>query len=67
KEIFVENFVGVRAQALDQPQIKFLEATGSALVFRVRCRELRDLKYYTLELIYQYDMAKDKWGFQGGE
>jgi tetratricopeptide (TPR) repeat protein len=66
-EIFVENFVGVRAQALDQPQIKFLEATGSALVFRVRCRELRDLKYYTLELIYQYDMAKDKWGFQGGE
>ncbi len=67
KDVFIENFVGVRIQALDQPQIKFLEATGSALVFRLRCRELRDLKYYTLELIYQYDMVKDAWGFQGGE
>ncbi len=67
KDVFIENFVGVRALALDQPQVKFLEATGSALVFRLRCRELRDLKHYTLELIYQYDMAKDKWGFQGGD
>ncbi|MEN8258592.1 MAG: hypothetical protein ABFS09_12090 [Thermodesulfobacteriota bacterium] len=67
KEIFIENFVGVRAKVLDQPQVKFLENTGSALLFRVRCRELRDLKYYTLELIYQYDIAKDKWGFPGGD
>lgn len=67
REIFVENFVGVRATALDQPQIKFLEASGSTLIFRVRCRELRDLKYFTLELIYQYDMATNKWGFQGGD
>lgn len=67
KDVFIDNFVGVRAQALSQPQVKFLEATGSALVFRLRCRELRDLKYYTLELIYQYDMVKDKWGFQGGD
>lgn len=66
KDIFVENFDGVRLQFLDQPQIKFLEAMGSALVFRMRCRELRDLKHFTLELIYQYDMATDKWGFQGG-
>ncbi len=66
KEIFIENFVGVRPQALDQPQIKFLENTGSALLFRIRCRELRDLKYFTLELIYQYDLDKDTWGFPGG-
>ena len=65
KEIFIENFVGVRVQVLDQPQIKFLENTGSALLFRMRCRELRNLKYFTLELIYQYDMDKDKWGFPG--
>lgn len=65
EEIFTENFVGVRAQALDQPRIKFLGANGTALVFSVRCRELRDQKYYTLELIYQYDMASNQWGFQG--
>lgn len=63
--IFIENFVGVRAQALDQPRIKFLEENGTALVFSVRCRELRDQKYYTLELIYQYDMARNQWGFPG--
>ncbi|MDR9501778.1 MAG: hypothetical protein RI601_08300 [Desulfurivibrionaceae bacterium] len=64
-DIFIENFVGVRAQVLDQPRIKFLEAKGTALVFSVRCRELRNQKYYTLELIYQYDMARNQWGFQG--
>jgi ubiquitin-protein ligase len=67
REIFVENFVGVRATALDQPQVKFLEASDSNLIFRVRCRELRDLKYFTLELIYQYNMATNTWGFQGGD
>lgn len=65
QDFFVENFDGVRAKTLSQPRVTFLEASGNALIFRIRCRELRDLKYYTLELIYQYDMARDRWGFQG--
>ncbi|PLX48685.1 MAG: hypothetical protein C0613_09715 [Desulfobulbaceae bacterium] len=65
QEFFVKNFDGVRAKTLSQPRVTFLEASGNALIFRIRCRELRDLKYYTLELIYQYDMARDQWGFQG--
>ncbi len=63
KDIFTENFVGVRATSLTQPQIDFLESKDDILIFRMRCREKQEVKFFTLELVYQYDMIVEQWGF----
>ncbi|MEN8139852.1 MAG: hypothetical protein ABFR97_01360 [Thermodesulfobacteriota bacterium] len=63
KEIFTKNFTGVRPTALSKPQVDFLEKVDDNLIFRIRCREKQAVKYFKLELVYQYDMLLSQWGF----
>ncbi len=63
KEIISENFTGVSLKALSNVNVEFLNQEGRALNFKIQCREQRESKYYTLELIYQYDIDLNQWGF----
>lgn len=63
RSIVADNFTGVSLKALSNPHISFLGQEERALSFKIRCREQRESKYYTLELIYQYDIDLHKWGF----
>lgn len=63
RQIVSDNFTGVSLQALSNVKIDFLGQDDRALQFKIQCREQRESKYYTLELIYQYDLDLEVWGF----
>jgi hypothetical protein len=63
RKIIAENFTGVSLKALSNINVEYLGEEGRALQFKIQCREQRESKYYTLELIYQYDIDLDQWGF----
>ena len=63
KQIVTENFTSVSIKALTNVHIEFLGQDDRALNFKIQCREQRESKYYTLELIYQYDLDLEQWGF----
>jgi ubiquitin-protein ligase len=63
RQIVTENFTSVSIKALSNVHIEFLGQEDRALNFKIQCREQRESKYYTLELIYQYDIDLDQWGF----
>lgn len=62
RSIVAENFTGVRVKALSKPKVVFLGQKERTLIFKIQCREQRESKYYTLELIYQYDLELEQWG-----
>ncbi len=66
RQIVTENFTDVIVNALSNVNVQFLGANGRALQFKIQCREQRESKYYTLELIYQYDIDLQEWGFPEG-
>lgn len=63
RKIVVDNFTGVTPKALSNVNVEFLGEENRALQFKIQCREQRESKFYTLELIYQYDIDLDQWGF----